>query len=157
MQIVSTMVQLLWSFSTSQACHWDPLHWRPKSRLEGTTITPMYKIKVSTKIIFEFLIFWTIDQWRRKQCRDDGNAEKVQKWCENDPNRFENDLKRFENRSKAFRKLYDFGWAHCFGLLKFWDWYGNWYLNFAPECAIRSAKHKRLAVSQVAAHHVAIL
>ena len=38
------------------------------------------------------------------------------KRSKNSPKRSENDSKRLEKRSKTFRKLYIFGWAHCFGL-----------------------------------------
>ena len=90
--------------------------------------TPTCKIKVSkiskpfqkkNNFVFNFFlkIFWSIDRRRRqKQCRDDENVEKTQQmeW-----KRSKTIQKRLENRSKTFRKLYVFGWAHCFGL--FWN------------------------------------
>ena len=87
--------------------------------------TPTCKIKVSKffqknisfskkmKIFFEVIL--STDRLRRRKQRrdDDDEAEKTQRLVRT---RSKTVQKRFENRSKTFRKLYVFGWAHCFGL-----------------------------------------
>ena len=108
-----------------------------RAKLKYTFLSKTYWRKIHfLKILFDF--FLSIGQrWRRKQHRDDDDAEKMQKIVRKLSRKIRKQFKTTWKSLEHFPKIVSFGMGALLQIvLEFSDLYRIWYFNFVRECTL---------------------